>query len=398
MKKCPDCNIAIDSHFKECPCCGALQLTSIPFPITSLNGTDIWCLSQLKLTPGNLLTGHCVKSLGIAQSIFSRVSNLIGGEVPELTEIFNGGRKSALRQMEQAAKENQASGILSVAQEIITHGSNLEFLAKGAGVHGSTSEGFFSSANCARDLLITNDLGFQPKQALIESVIYSTGSAGGIMGALKTMGQGEVKEYTELFNQTRQSAVERLEMQAASQGFSAILGITVKILPLGFSPAKELVLLGTGCSHPALNNTEVISSGISPYDLWNLSKAGYFPVKLLIQSAVISLGVVNGLASTFKAAIKNDLGEMANLVRSARASVLVKMEDLARQAGAYAVIGTDFSVHDLGNGLMELCATGTAIKRFETIQPLSDVLPQQVIFPRNIMFCDQTDWLHNPPK
>ena len=49
-----------------------------------------------------------------------------------------------------------------------------------------------------------------PKKFVFGNVAYSIGVGGGIMGALKSMARGEIKEFSDVFNHTRHLALQRL--------------------------------------------------------------------------------------------------------------------------------------------------------------------------------------------
>ena len=53
------------------------------------------------------------------------------------------------------------------------------------------------------------DAGYEPLQHVFGNVAYSMGIGGGFLGRLKTMGRGEIREYSDVFNPTRHIALER---------------------------------------------------------------------------------------------------------------------------------------------------------------------------------------------
>ena len=56
------------------------------------------------------------------------------------------------------------------------------------------------------------------------------GMGGGIMGSLKAMARGEIKEYSDVFNATRHKALDRIVAQAKSCKAYAVVGIRTKIM------------------------------------------------------------------------------------------------------------------------------------------------------------------------
>ena len=53
--------------------------------ITGLSGNELFCLNEKGYTPGNLVIGNSVFSLGFVGSLTSGLKTLGGGEIHELT-------------------------------------------------------------------------------------------------------------------------------------------------------------------------------------------------------------------------------------------------------------------------------------------------------------------------
>ncbi|MHC1593628.1 MAG: heavy metal-binding domain-containing protein [Methermicoccaceae archaeon] len=56
-------------------------------------------------------------------------------------------------------------------------------------------------------------------------IVRSRGIGRNIVAALRTLPGGEIKEYTELLNQSREEALDRLEEHARSMGANALIGV-----------------------------------------------------------------------------------------------------------------------------------------------------------------------------
>ena len=78
-------------------------------------------------------------------------------------------------------------------------------------------------------------------------VVRSRGLGGNIVAGLRTLAGGEIKEYTELLENTRQAAVERLREHAAALGANAVLGMRFDSSELGQS-MSEIVAYGAAVS------------------------------------------------------------------------------------------------------------------------------------------------------
>lgn len=75
-------------------------------------------------------------------------------------------------------------------------------------------------------------------------VVRSRGLGGNVVAGLRSLAGGEIKEYTELLENARQSAVERLKSHAAELGANAVLSLRFDSSELG-QTMSEIVAYGT---------------------------------------------------------------------------------------------------------------------------------------------------------
>ena len=61
-----------------------------------------------------------------------------------------------------------------------------------------------------------------------EARLASVGLAGGIFGALKSLGRGEIREYSDIFNATRHLALQRIVAEARAASANAVIGIAIE--------------------------------------------------------------------------------------------------------------------------------------------------------------------------
>jgi uncharacterized protein YbjQ (UPF0145 family) len=75
-------------------------------------------------------------------------------------------------------------------------------------------------------------------------VVRSRGLGGNIMAFLRSLGGGEIKEYTELLETARRHAVDRLSQNATAMGANAITMMRFDSSEIG-STMSEIVAYGT---------------------------------------------------------------------------------------------------------------------------------------------------------
>jgi len=97
--------------------------------------------------------------------------------------------------------------------------------------------------------------------------------------------------------------------------------------------------------------------------MWNLLQTGYCPIKLMLGVSVFSVGLVGGISAFFKGFVRGEISELTTLIYEARENALNKISQEAAKCGADDVVGIKTYVYDLGGGIIELMAIGTAIKK-----------------------------------
>lgn len=349
---------------------------------TGLSGNEIYCLDKAGYKAGDIVVGNSVHSLGIMRSLGSGLRAIAGGELVEFTKLIEEGRAAALGRMEKEAKERGAIGISGVTSELVFHGGNIEFLSVGSSLHtksnhGKKEEYSFSTSSDGQDLYAQLDAHYHPKKFVFGNVAYSIGIAGGIIGALKTLARGEVREFSDIFNKTRHMALARIVAEAKTAGANSVVGIETTILPLGITAIQEMLMIGTAAHNTNLPAGDIVTSDMTPQEMWNLNKMGYAPIKLLMATSVYSLGLVGGITSFLKSFVKGEIPELSKLIYEARENALTILNKEADEIGADEVVGVKTHVYQLGSGLIEFLVIGTAVKKVEGLKSESvELIPQ----------------------
>src|SRR5437660_375537 len=302
--------------------------------MTGLSGNEIFCLHLKGLSPGDLVIGNSVFSMGFLGSLAAAGRNLLGGEVSQITSIIHEGRIEAYNRMVTEAESRGGAGITGVTNELRTFHGNTEFLSVASTVHreGATGERIeFTSSADGQELYCQLDAGFKPIRFVFGNVAYSIGAAGGIIGTLKSLARGEIKEFSDVFNHTRHLALERIATEAAGAGANSVVGIETRTMR--FSGAHEMLMLGTASRHPALGTradpSQIVTSDLTNEEMWNLIHMGYMPLKLVLGTAVYSLGMVGGVKALFKSFTRGEISDLTSLVYDAREHAIGLIRDEA---------------------------------------------------------------------
>lgn len=346
------------------------------------SGNEIYCLNLKQLAPGELVLGNSVYSMGLIGGIGASLRSIVGGEVEQVTSVIHDGRAQALDRMNEEAEEHGGYGITGVTSELKSFRGNVEFITLGSCVHPADAPAksmkFTTNAN-AQELYCNLDAGFTPIQFVFGNVAYSIGVGRGLIARFKTMKRGEIKEYSDVLNKTRHLALRRMIKEAKQAKANAVIGIQTTVKP--FKGVHEMFMTGTAarCAKlPAEHSDAPVSSDLTAEELWNLANMGYAPLKLVMGTAVYSLGWTGGIASWLQSFSKGEIAALTSLIYDAREHAIGLIRDEADEIGADDVMGIKTHIHEMGS-LIEFMAIGTAVRKFPDVTTKTPTLPPQAI-------------------
>jgi uncharacterized protein YbjQ (UPF0145 family) len=362
---------------------------------SGLSGNEMYCLNLLGYQPGNLLVGNSVFAMGFIGSIGSSLRTALGGEITQVTNMIAEGRRLSLSRFEQELAQHNGSGASGVTSELIMHPGNIEFLTVGSSVHRAdvpSSNAFTTSAD-GQELFCQWDAGYQPIRFVFGNVAYSIGIAKSILGSFRQLAKGEVKQYSNIFNQTRNLALDRICTEARGLNANSVVGIRTTLLPVSTSEVQEMVMIGTASYNQEIGAISAAVGGVTTSDMtaeetWNIAQLGYVPMKLILGTSVYSLGVVGEVKSALKNLVKGEINSLTQLIYGAREQSLKKVQQQAEEIGADDVLGIKTYIYNLGSGLIEFLSIGTAIKRVGGLTTRSQQLPPQAIIHDKDTFVD----------
>jgi uncharacterized protein YbjQ (UPF0145 family) len=285
--------------------------------VTGLSGNEIFCVALKQYSAGELVVGNSVNSMGFLGSLGAGFSNILGGEVPQVTRAIHEGRATALARLTEEASRQGASGIAGVTGELRSFSGSTEFLFVGSCAHAkSRSEEMFTSAGDAQELFCHMDAGYEPVQHVFGNVAYSIAVGGGLLGSLKTLARGEIQEFSDVFNGTRHAALDQVVGEARRGKANAVVGIRTTIQR--WAGTHEMMMAGTAAFNPALPTSAIVTSDLTGEKLWAMTSLGYAPIKLLMSTSIYSLGLTGSFLPAFESFTRGELSELTRLVHNAR--------------------------------------------------------------------------------
>ncbi len=361
--------------------------------VSGLSGNEIYCLHNMGLEPGQLCLGNSVVAIGVGGSLGAGLSTLGGGEVTEVTRLVHDGRMKAFERAMEEARQYGGAGLTGVSFDMVQHGGNLEFITTGTTTHRKTpQEGAqqkqFSTSADAQEFFCQVDSGFMPLHFVFGNVAYSIGLGGSIKGGFRKLVRGEVPQYSKIFDHTRKLALERIVEDARRFRANAVVGIETTISPL--MGAQEMMMIGTASHHPLLDEyrTNPVTSDMTSQEMWNMVHIGYMPIQLVMGVSVYSLGLAGGIFATLQSLGGGEVSGLTEILYEAREKALARIEQAAEECGADDVVGVKTKVYDLGGGLVEFMAIGTAVKKIPGAATRSPALPPQAIIQDRDTFVD----------
>ena len=332
--------------------------------------------------PGDLVIGNSVHSLGVLGGIGAGLQGIFGGEVTQVTNIISEGRHASFTRMIAEAQQRGAVGLTAVTNELTHLKGNIEFLSVASSLHHDDHTGgqlAFSSSSNGQELYCLMDAGYTPCKFVFGNVAYSIGVGGGILGGLKSLARGEIREYSDVFNATRHLALQRIAAEARAAGANAVVGIETRVMP--FQGVHEMLMFGTAAFHPGLPpqwKDNPATSDMTCEEMWNMANIGYAPLKLVLHTAIYSLGVVGGIKAAIQSIARGEISDLTSLIYDAREHAIGLLQQEANTLGADDVVGIHVHIHELGS-LIEFMAVGTAVKRMDGISTVTPTLPPQAI-------------------
>src|SRR5437588_12257566 len=82
--------------------------------MTGLSGNEIYCLHLKGFSPGELVIGNSVFSMGLFGSLAAAGRGFLGGEVPQITSVIHEGRLMAFQRMVVEANQHGGGGAVGI--------------------------------------------------------------------------------------------------------------------------------------------------------------------------------------------------------------------------------------------------------------------------------------------
>jgi hypothetical protein len=100
--------------------------------------------------------------------------------------------------------------------------------------------------------------------------------------------------------------------------------------------------------------------------------------------------VAGGLKAAFKSFTKGEINDLTTLIHDAREVAVGRLKDEADSLGATHVMGVKTYILEIGGGLVEFLAVGTAMRRLAGVAVATPNLPPHAIVSEKDTWIDGT--------
>ena len=115
------------------------------------------------------------------------------------------------------------------------------------------------------------------------------------------------------------------------------------------------------------------------------------PLELVMGTSIYSLGVMGGIKASLEELVHGQVDSQTEMLYGARESSINKLKAQASLIAADDVFGIKTYIYDLGSGLLEFLAIGTAVKKVAGLSTNSQQLPPQAVIQDRQTYVDTSN-------
>jgi uncharacterized protein YbjQ (UPF0145 family) len=336
-------------------------------------------LPSLNICHANgVVKGISVRSCNLMRQIGAGLKSLAGGEIRNFADMCNDARALAFDRMVEEAGRMGAKGIISMRYDAKKNheAGFFEVLAYGVAVFDEQSQPPQTEITSIPHSLVTTDVKV-PGRKFVRSLgivrgvsVKSLNIFLGIGAAFKGLVGGEIWNFTHLCEQARHEAYCRMLAHAHEMGATGVVGMrfesndhrgNICVVAFGTAVCDTDQPAAAAASSEAQSQEQIHHSCLSTTD------------EVHGQDFQRSLGIVKGVTCRSKNFFQNvgaDLkagtvgGEIHTWVALCEQSRVEATERLVEEAvkkGAKGIVGMRYEANEIGAGMSEIIAFGTAV-------------------------------------
>ena len=201
------------------------------FFTSDLSVNEFLLVKEVGFEPLGLVMGSSIYHIGFGQISWNQ-----NAEITHMTQALYHARELAMTRLEEEADELGADGIVGVRLDVNLHawGQNvIEFLAIGTAIkHADGAQGWrapnnkpFQSDLSGQDFWTLLRAGYRPLGFVMGNCVYHIAAQGMPWGQQQNM---ELQAYTQALYDSRELAMERMQVEGTELGAEGIVGVAVE--------------------------------------------------------------------------------------------------------------------------------------------------------------------------
>jgi uncharacterized protein YbjQ (UPF0145 family) len=198
--------------------------------------------------------------------------------------------------------------------------------------------------------------GYRPGDLVVGNSVWSLGLGAGIASVGRVMAGGEVKQFTDLINEGRRTALQKLLREAEQRGGQGISGVTTELINQGGT--IEFLSIGS-CLHNEAGGPLGFSTSADGQELYCQLDCGFHPIRFVFGNVAYSIGIGGGLAGAMRSLARGEVKEFSQVFNKTRHLALERIAAEAKAVGANAVLGIRTTIAPF-SGSQEMIMIGTA--------------------------------------
>lgn len=202
----------------------------------------------------------------------------------------------------------------------------------------------WTSTLTAADFLEAKSLGLTPLgQVMGAATVHPGFNSQWLYGAWQN---GDVRPLSRAFTQARDTAVERLRMEAEALGAHGVVGVIMRVTRPDWGGALlEFTAMGTAVRLDTPTSPRQIFLGtLSALDAGRLLAVGYIPMDLVYATTAYYVMTTWGAEWAEGSWSNQEIPEFSQAVYQARDFVVAGMREQARSVSADGVLGAEWSM------------------------------------------------------
>jgi uncharacterized protein YbjQ (UPF0145 family) len=205
--------------------------------------------------------------------------------------------------------------------------------------------------------------GFDPGNIVVGNSVHALGVLRTIGTGLKYVVGGELAQITQLIEEGREAAFNRMLEEADRENASGITGVSSELI---FHTGNiEFLSIGSIIHANEATHRSRFTTSANGQELFAQLDAGFDPISFVFGNVAYSLGISRGIIGGLKTFVRGEVKEYSDMFNHTRHLALERIIAHARKCNANAVLGIRTTILPfMGTNEMLMIGTASHTKQF----------------------------------